>query len=467
MSIRTVRSPKLSLFQSLVDDYVLGARPHERTSRRRPTLDHPTVHAAAAVAERLHRGEPVHRLPPPPELASSGAAATAWECTKVAAALFLARLEGRRDEAVRLEDELKYGTCDPGWLDVMAVYEEHYGLPGHHRVPYVTYQAMDDFVLDVLPRDATIALIGDWGTGTEEAVDLLGQVARKRPDVLVHLGDIYYSGTARETHSHFLALCDEVLDRRNRPVPIYTMSGNHDMYSGGRGFYELLPLLNPAPPFDPGYAQRASYFCLRTHDRSWQLLAMDTGLHDHDPFSVASDVTFLEDREARWHLDKIGSFAERGGKTILLSHHQLFSPFEYIGSGTTKPPGKEAYNPKLLDTFAADLAAGRVAAWFWGHEHNLGIYEPYGPLVRGRCIGHSAIPVYESNGPYVVNPRIPDPPALVSGSDGRPVELPLDAHGVYGHGYVILRFDGAARTAEASYYLTSDEERPVYSEVIT
>jgi hypothetical protein len=466
MSIRTVRSAKLSLFQSLVDDFLLGTHPHERTATRRPSLAHPMVAAAAAVAERLHHGQPVDGAPPPPGIGKSDDAQTAWECAKIAAALLIAHLEGREGDAVRLEDELKFGTCDPSWLDVIAEYVEHFGPLSHHRIPYVTYGHMDDFVLDVLAPDATVALIADWGTGTEEAIELLTDVALQRPDVVVHLGDIYYSGTARETHANFLAICDEVLGRPGSRIPLYTLSGNHDMYSGGQGYYSLLPLLNPSPPFDPEVAQPASFFCLRTRDSTWQLLAMDTGLHDHDPFTVTSDMTFLEDREALWHLDKIERFAAAGGKTILLSHHQLFSAFGYIGAPDTKPAGSEAYNTKLLKTFGAQMDAGRVAAWFWGHEHNMAIYQPYGSLERGRCIGHAAIPVYETNAPYARNQRIPQPPELVEGPEGRPLELSLDKEGVYGHGYAILRLDGAARTAEASYYVLSEGKDPVFTETI-
>ncbi|HEX2195413.1 MAG TPA: hypothetical protein VHJ76_00685 [Actinomycetota bacterium] len=227
------------------------------------------------------------------------------------------------------------------------------------------------------------------------------------------------------------------------------------MYSGGEGYYEILPLLNRAP----GAAQPASFFGLRTPSGSWQLLAMDTGLHDHDPFTVETDVTYLEPAEAQWHLDKIRGLS--GGRTILLSHHQLFSAFDYIGEKTPKPVGLEAYNTKLLATFEDVL--GDVSAWFWGHEHNLCVYEPYGNLARGRCVGHGAIPVFESSTPYRVSSRIPNPPALVTVGGG-PLELTANAQGIYGHGYVVLEL--GADTGTATYYLQGSTE-PVYSESLT
>ena len=92
--------------------------------------------------------------------------------------------------------------------------------------------------------------------------------------------------------------------------PVYSLAGNHDMYSGGVGYYGLLQQLK----------QPASYFA---RNAAWQILGLDTGLHDNDVFSVNTNVTCLEPTEEAWHLDKITNAG--GRKTILLSHHQLFS----------------------------------------------------------------------------------------------------------------------------------------------
>jgi len=55
---------------------------------------------------------------------------------------------------------------------------------------------------------------------------------------------------------------------------------------------------------------------------------------------------------------------EFNGQTILLSHHQLFSAFSAIGpekDGTRSP-----LNPKLMKTFEALAAKGKIAGWFGG-----------------------------------------------------------------------------------------------------
>ena len=467
--IRTVRNSKMSLFQSLVDDLVLGTHPSRRTAAPdRPTVSHPFVGAATLLAEQFCQGTPFSQEAPP-EARTLPEGHLAWTCVKRAADLFLAKLEQRKQEVIRLENDLKDSECDPGWIEVIAEYLEHFGLSGRKDpIPYTTYQNLDDFVLETLAPNATIALLADWATGTQEAVRLLQQVARKKPDVLIHLGDIYYSGTHRETHANFLDICNRVLDRANSRIAIYTLTGNHDMYAGGAGYYSLLPLLNPSPPFSPKQRQASSFFSLRTSDGAWQFLAMDTGLHDHDPFTVSTDVTFLEPRESGWLVDKIDRFHAQGGRTILLSHHQLFSAFDYIGTAASKTAGLEAYNPKLLETFRGVLEKGSVSAWFWGHEHNLCIYEPYGPLQRGRCIGHGALPVFKSQNPYVVSDQIPDPPQLVEDpTTGKPLQLPLGPDDVYCHGYTLLKLAPSSQTAEVSYYLDSDEETPIFREVLS
>jgi hypothetical protein len=64
-----------------------------------------------------------------------------------------------------------------------------------------------------------------------------------------------------------------------------------------------------------------------------------------------------------------------------------------------------------------------VPAWFWGHEQNLNIFQDdyrpsdwpidpditdlFRPLPKGRCIGHSAIPVEDEEDPYAKHYLLP------------------------------------------------------------
>jgi len=465
MHIRTVRDASASLFQSFVD-HVL--RKDDPAGSPRPTLSDPHVHAAAVLAEHTAAGaEPPAEAPSPVKAIDGGP--EAWQCMKLVSELFKAKLTGDQVRAADLYQQLKDGACDPRWAEAIHQYVEYFGLSGQKRaVPYVPCTSMNDFVSHVLPLNATILLVGDWGTGTELARSLLQEAATHDPDLFIHLGDIYYSGTPQEAGLNFLDICNQVFDRSAGHLPIYNLTGNHDMYAGGVGYFNQLAHLNPSPPFLTEQAQRASFFCLRSVSGTFQLLAMDTALHDDDPFTVNTDVTWLEPAEAAWHLDKINAFHDTGGKTILLSHHQLFTAFEPIGESEKRGPDLQAYNPNLLNTFRDVLAAGKVTAWFWGHEHNLGVYAPYGPLKYGRCIGHGSIPVAKDQDPYTPSARIANPPQLLKRPDtGETVTLPLAPDGaMYQHGYVILRLNDLARTAQAEYYLAGDPTTPFFTEEI-
>ena len=216
--IRTVRNFKMSLFQSLMDDIILRS-PLSGSSR--PTLENPLACAATVVSELVHAGKEVP-VETPDEVRRLEGGQVAWTCVKLASELFLAKLEKREGRVGELEDALKDSSCDPGWVKVIIDYLEYFGPTGEKdKIPYINYRNLDDFVLETLPRDATVAVVGDWGTGTDNARSLLGQLARHKPDALIHLGDIYYSGTTRETHSNFLDICNqvEVVSRSNGADP--------------------------------------------------------------------------------------------------------------------------------------------------------------------------------------------------------------------------------------------------------
>jgi 3',5'-cyclic AMP phosphodiesterase CpdA len=241
------------------------------------------------------------------------------------------------------------------------------------------YRPNQNVVVDIEPN-MKVAIIGDWGTGDDVAANLLEQAAAVKPDILLHLGDIYYAGTENEARTNFRDLCRSVLGN----VPLYSLCGNHDMYSGGGGYYWLLDQIG----------QKSGYFCLRNND--WIFLAMDTGFHDKNPFNVSTNMTELVDQdgwsEAAWHLNQIAEAGSR--KVVLFSHHQLFSPFASVGSVDETP---YAYNPNIYNIFAPVLP--KVEWWFWGHEHTLGVYPSYMGLKRGRCIGASAVRFFRTNNP--------------------------------------------------------------------
>jgi hypothetical protein len=440
--IKQFRDASLSLWQSAVDEVVstrsatfraqaLAAAPG---SPPRPDMADRIMREATTYCEAMDTSKALAEIVSG-HVAPEALGQTLGYCSITAMKLARAILLGNEEEKQRYSQELgKFGDCDPLYAQAAKKYADYFLLQGK-SVPYRVYQSLSDFVIDGrLPAQAKVALVGDWGTGQDAALNVLKQIARKDPDVVIHLGDIYYSGTEFEFENYFLKPWKEILGLEKRSIPTFTLSGNHDMYAGGGPYYAVIDKLG----------QPASYFCLRNDD--WQFIAVDTGLHDHNP--LGGGPTLLEETEVVWVKDKLQNAGER--KTVLLSHHPLFTAYEDI----------EGSDINLrLQVQLKDILP-KLAMWLWGHEHNLVIYGPYLGLERGRCVGHGAFPVGIDETP--AEPRFPDVP-LLKQPDGRAIRLDR-SDGLYNHGYAMVELDGPAATA--SYYQDSDEVNPLYQETI-
>jgi hypothetical protein len=452
MPIQQSRSRDASLWQSALDEATakesgggaaaLGA-PKAITTR---PIDQDITNNYDVVLEiqkQAFEGESVPQPSPPSPAA--GVKDTIKFCSATAFKLAEARVKAffshDDSEVKRLEQQLgeKFGNCDPKWREAIESYVRNKVAAQH--IPYRPYNQITDYVLeDRLPENALIALLADWGTGEDVAKGMLKRIAARKPDVVIHLGDVYYSGTELEFQNYFYAIWQPIFGLpklkwntkatgpASKPVT-FTLSGNHDMYAGGAPYYTTIDMLG----------QPASYFCLR--NKSWQLIALDTGLHDSNPTSAGS-TTYLEDTEVMWLKDKLAT--KNGRKTVLLSHHQLFTGYkeeEMEGS---------AVNQKLLPQVRDMLPD--VAAWFWGHEHNLVIFENYLGLL-GRCIGHAAFPVPTSD--RHTRNSVPVKLALVG--DPKEADFP--------HGYVMMQLKGNSATATyLQYDPNSNTDTQVFSE---
>ncbi len=406
---------------------------------------------------------------------AAGPVGTIIDCAKLFAQIAWAELFDRA-KVPALKNEISFGTCDPFWTECLAVYEG-FILSGRQQ-PYTVYPDISQGVLSSLNDNATVAIIGDWGTGMNDAIVLLQQIAQNfTPDVLIHLGDIYYSGLPSEDSEHFTSVISKVWP--SNPPLVFTLDGNHDRYAGAAaGYYPLIASLNQA---SGGPAQPNSYFALRNN--FWQFVAMDTGFHDNDPYTVNSNLTYLEQSEIDWHLDKIQNnglnvdttlnpSGVRG--TVLLSHHQLIS---FAGLGNDPDSGKPlAVNPKLANAFKPVFPL--IDFWLWGHEHDLCIFEPYSmgpgePLPVGRCIGASAVPDFipETAAPnnLVIPTSESGPPRIVAGT-----ELG-DNKTVFNHSYAIMTLAQAGLTINYYQFDSTDATvgnppalpPPTHSDVVT
>ena len=153
------------------------------------------------------------------------------DCARAAALFLWAEIEGNEQDSELYQGELRKSVCDAaGWAECLTTYLGYKVL-----LQSPVYRPNQNVVVD-LGTNARLAIIGDWGTGADVATNVLQQVAALKPDVLLHLGDVYYAGTENEAKTNFLDICGSVLGN----IPIYTLCGNHDMYSGGNGYYWLL-----------------------------------------------------------------------------------------------------------------------------------------------------------------------------------------------------------------------------------
>ncbi|HTR67794.1 MAG TPA: metallophosphoesterase [Terriglobales bacterium] len=376
----TYSDPLLSLWQSAVAE-VHRKRASQRKAGMLAALKPLTTPDDMLAPARL-LGEQIREKGPtaPEQLfapslkgALTAVAGTAEDCAKLAAKFLWAEMKGDHAASDLLAGELKASVCDDlGWSEVLTTY-----LAFKASLQSLPYRDGLNPVFD-LGQSTKLAILGDWGTGDAPAVGVLQQVAALQPDIVLHLGDVYFAGTQNEQRSNFLDICHQVLSNN---VRVFSLCGNHDMYSGGNGYYWLVDQLG----------QQASYFCLQ--NASWQFLAMDTGHNDNNPITVNSNMTSLNDHEAAWLLSKIPQSGTP--RTVLLSHHQLFSPFSSVGKVNGTP---FAYNPNLLTNFQSVMQ--KIVLWFWGHEHTLAIYDPYMGLQRGRCVGASAVPVLTDQQSY-------------------------------------------------------------------
>jgi hypothetical protein len=256
-------------------------------------------------------------------------------------------------------------------------------------------EAMDDKV--------RIVLFGDWGTGTPRAQVLSEQIqdlvnAQEDHQVhFIHLGDVYYCGEPDEYQRRFLRFWPA---RGNlAPATSWNLNGNHDMYSGGRGYFELvggtpgLPAGEPVPDnrLDPkAFKQQKGTSFFRIVNEHWQIIGLDSAYVDND----------LDARQKPWLNKWLGVEQDDGDepppgppeppagtrKTILLSHHQLGSSLAQASVG-----------PGIREKTKTAREKGLIHAWFWGHEHRAFIYKPYEGVPFPVCIGNGGVPELRSH----------------------------------------------------------------------
>lgn len=300
-----------------------------------------------------------------------------------------------------------------------------------------------------LADNATIGIIGDWGTGDPDAKALLQDLKSHSPDIIIHLGDIYQSCRYEyDVLPNFINIFNEVYNDpsgKNRP-PILTLAGNHDyMSKGGAGFYQLLDTVNA---HHPKWRQNASYFCLRTKNKKWQFLGGDTGINDPS-YKHRNAHPGLKPDEYTWHYDKMKNFSNKGqGRTIFMTHHPLFS-------AVVRLQDREFMNKDLAKNFngyltGGNIQAGEIRLWPWGHNH---WFLPYvntskveqATLDKGRLLGGSAR--HDTHSKWDIQKH----GKKVLQFNGKPL-IPDSNNGLPNHTYAVIRLSDT--DAEVTHYQT-------------
>ena len=209
---------------------------------------------------------------------------------------------------------------------------------------------------DQIPNTVRVAILGDWGTGLYGAPACAQSIEKDAKDygVLLHLGDVYYSGTDKEVSDRFLGFWPKKPNAVSRAC-----NSNHEMYTGGYAYFDRTL---------PAFKQAASYFALQNDH--WLLVGLDSAYKEWE----------LVNDQVAWLKGLIANAGDR--KVVLFSHHQLFSWMETPKS-------------KMQSALGELLTNKKIYGWYWGHEHRCMIYERHPQFgIYGRCVGHSGYPYF-------------------------------------------------------------------------
>lgn len=280
---------------------------------------------------------------------------------------------------------VKFSATDIDWVTKIAEATLDRLAQGNH--PFNPHPAE----YEVTEDNARLVVVGDWGSGLPRACavarcmakEIADGVADKRPVHVIHLGDVYYSGDPVEVQRRVLAegRWPVTLEQARAGVGSWALNGNHDMYSGGWGFFDTLlgeeRFANQRSPD----GKPTSFFRIKTP--SWDLVGLDTSW-DKDVLSAGKSAVLADPQAA-----VLGGWAAEAAKSdrklMLLSHHQFVTSYDHGDIGTVLP---QKLGPLLEEN--------QIAAWLWGHEHRcMGFEASQGldgvPFMR--CIGHGGIPV--------------------------------------------------------------------------
>jgi calcineurin-like phosphoesterase family protein len=269
--------------------------------------------------------------------------------------------------------EQLWATFDPGWAYAAFEYLIYY-LGVEPKAPFATRPATIQ-----LPNQPAlkIAIVGDWGTGVWQdgsavacpSAAVMAQIQAANPDVVIHLGDVYYAGTAEGVFGVLPGEETENLVDAWPDFPLsFTLNSNHEMYNGANGYFTKA-LTSAKFSKQNG----TSYFALEYND--WILFGLDSSYYDPSPLYMQGALTDSN------QIAFLQSFNLANKRIVVMTHHNGLRTDGQVQMGL--------WNQVVS-------ALGRAPDyWYWGHVHNGIVYSAQsasGANTSGRCCGHGALP---------------------------------------------------------------------------
>lgn len=291
-------------------------------------------------------------------------------------------------------DDLRYGL-DGFWSKLGGLFRKRRTFNGNPARRAISSKPLRIFIF------------GDWGTGLPLAAQVIKRIREQidasddqRQTHVIHLGDVYYVGEPDEYNERMLNLWP-VKPTEAHVIGSWSLNGNHDMYSGGHGYFDTLLM---EPRFFNWHSDKEGHpssFFLIENDH-WQIFGLDTSWQ----LPSLSETVFGEPTIADYGgqngvltADQVAWMKlarDRTKGAVLLTHHQSASSRK----------GENQHSDEAVQLLQqAGLYEG-LDAWIWGHEHRAVVFKPKAERVDFRlasapplcaCVGHAGVPVPEKN----------------------------------------------------------------------
>ncbi|AEU37456.1 metallophosphoesterase family protein [Granulicella mallensis] len=227
-----------------------------------------------------------------------------------------------------------------------------------------------------LSDHAKVALLADWGGDNPAARKVAAVVNRQKPDLAIHLGDIYYGGIASECET-FLRLwpLQAIAGKPGAGIPpksSLALNGNHEMYSGGEAYFSVVL---------KAFGQPQPFFCLE--NKHWRLIGLDTAYAAGrlKPTSETDPIA----PQWNWLLNLLKTGEKKAN--IFLTHHQP------VSAHTDEHNDSAPLRSDIVDLMAVDgIGQTAIFGWFFGHEHRCALYRDSELPYNARLIGNGCIP---------------------------------------------------------------------------